>query len=154
MCWFWFGLGVYMLILYRLCDASQKPQASRPKDWKKNFLGLNYLPKKSRIQCRVETFLLSGFSQVSYFIWCSKTDSNSWRAGARWVAAPHPQQGTWLYLLLSFNHAAPFLTVTQISFWQSARAGKFLMQWSSGRISSSEKQPTSTWLCFVGFSLT
>lgn len=50
-----------MLILYRLRDTSQKLQASRLKDWMKNFLHLNYLPKKSRNLCRVGTFLLSGF---------------------------------------------------------------------------------------------
>lgn len=49
-----------MLILCRLCETSHKLQASRPKDWKKDFFGLNYLPKKFRILCRVETFLLSG----------------------------------------------------------------------------------------------
>lgn len=152
-CWFWFGPGVNMLTPYRLRDTSQKLQASRPKDWKKNIFGLNYLPKKSRILGRVETFLFSGFSKGSSFIWCSKTakNSNSWGAGASRVAAPHPQQGTWLFLLLSSNHAIPFLTVTQISFCWSARTGKFIMHWSSGRFSSFEKQTASTWLSFVGF---
>lgn len=151
----WFGLVlVWLCWLSTYCvTPARNYKLVGKKDWKKNIFGLNYLPKKSGILGRVETFLFSGFSKVSSFIWCSKTakNSNSWGAGASRVAAPHPQQGTWLFLLLSSNHAIPFLTVTQISFCWSARTGKFIMHWNSGRISFFEKQTTSTWLSFVGF---
>lgn len=146
-----FGLGVHRLILYRLCDTSQKLQASRLKDWKKNFLHLNYLPKKSRNLCRARTFLLSGFPKCLPSFDAAKLIVIAGEMEQSRVATPHAQQGTWLFLLLSSNRATPFLTVTQISFCRSTRAGKFIMHCGSGEISSLEKQTTSTWLSFVGF---
>lgn len=155
--WFWrFGLSVYMLIPCRLCDTSQKwqLQASRLKDWKKNFFHLNYLSNKPRNLFRVGIFLLSGFPKCPPSLDAAKLIITRGEMEQSRAAIPHAQQGTWLVLLLSSNHATPFLTVTQISFCWSTRAGKFIMYCGSEEISSFEKQTTSTWLSFVGFSLT
>lgn len=149
-----FGLGVYMLVIYGLCDTSLKLQDSRLKEWKKNFLHLKYLPKKPRKLCRARTFLLSGFPKCLPSFEAAKLTVIPGEMEQSRGATPHAQQGTWLFLLLSSNHATPFLTVTQISFCRSTRAGKFIMHCGSGEISSFEKQTASTWWSFVGFSLT
>jgi len=88
-----FGLGEYILILDRLCDTSQKLQASRLKDWKKNFLHINYLTKKSRNLCRARTFLLSDFPKCLPSFDAAKLIVIPGEMEQSRVATPHAQQG-------------------------------------------------------------
>lgn len=154
-----FDLDMYILTLCGLCDTSQKLQASRQKNWKKKgflfvcllVLLLNYPQKKSKHLCRVSIFLwsfpkcLPSFDAVKLIV--AHEDMEQSR-----VATLHAQQGTWLFLLPSSNHAAPFLTVTQISFGRSTRDGKFIMHCGSGEISSFKETNHFHLIKFCGFS--
>lgn len=153
------SVGLVWVCIYWLSADCVIPTRNRkPVGWKIGrmwvfFLHLNYLLKKSKYPCRAKTFLwgcfpecLPSFDAVKWIVTHGEMEHSR-------VATPHAQQGTWLFLPLSSNHAAPFLIVTPISFRRSMRDGKSIMHCGAGEISSFKKQTTSTRLSFVGFSL-